>query len=202
MNKFVLYGAGGHAKVVADVLVANGFEIYTFIDSRKSGRYLGIELNKSILTCNEILNKIIAIGDNAIRKKIAESLSPTFGLAKHKSAEVSASVHIEEGCMVLHQAVVQAGSKIGKHVIINTRASVDHDCVIDDFVHVAPGSILCGNVKVGEGTLVGAGTTVIPNITIGKWCIIGAGSVIIKDVPDYSVVVGNPGRIIKSKQNG
>jgi acetyltransferase EpsM len=85
--------------------------------------------------------------------------------------------------------------------IINTNASVDHHCIIEDFVHIAPSSTLCGNVKVGEGSHVGAGSTIIQNIRIGKWCVIGAGAVITKDIPDYSLVVGVPGKIIKSLRN-
>jgi acetyltransferase EpsM len=86
---------------------------------------------------------------------------------------------------------------ICKHVIINTAASVDHDCKIADLVHISPNSTLCGNVKVGFGSHIGAGSVINPNITIGKWCIIGSGAVIIRDIPDYAIVVGNPGKIIK-----
>ena len=97
--------------------------------------------------------------------------------------------------------VLQSGTKIGKHCIINTKASIDHDCIIDDFVHISPSVTLCGNIVVGEGTHVGAAATIIPNIKIGKWCVIGAGAVITKDVPDHSLVVGVPGKIIKSLEN-
>ena len=92
------------------------------------------------------------------------------------------------------KVVVNSGTKIGKHCIINSAAVVEHDYVIDDFVHVSPNATLTGGVEVGEGTYIGAAAVVIPNITIGKWVTIGA--VIINDVPDYAVVVGNPGKII------
>ena len=75
---------------------------------------------------------------------------------------------------------------------------MDHDCSLEDFVHICPHATLCGNVSVGEGTQIGAGATVIQGIKIGKWCMIGAGAVIIEDVPDYSVVVGVPGKVIKT----
>lgn len=100
--------------------------------------------------------------------------------------------------MIMQNAVVQSSSKIGKHCIINTSASIDHDCLIEDFVHISPNSALCGNVKVGEGTWIGAGSTIIPGVKIGKWSIIGAGSVVTKDIPDYSLAVGNRCRVIKS----
>ena len=77
--------------------------------------------------------------------------------------------------------------------------TVDHDCVIGDFVHIAPGVNLAGNVSVGDGSMVGVGTSVIPGIRIGKNCIVGAGSVVIEDVPDNSVVVGSPARIVKKR---
>ena len=81
--------------------------------------------------------------------------------------------------------------------IINTSCSIDHDCTLEDYVHVSPNATLCGTILVGEGTHIGAGATIIPNISIGKWVTIGAGAVIIENVPDHAVVVGNPGRIIK-----
>ena len=93
---------------------------------------------------------------------------------------------------------MQSSVKIGKHVIINTAASIDHDCIVEDFAHVSPNATLSGNVKVGEGSHIGAGAVIIPNITIGKWAMIGAGSDVTKNVPDYSVVVGNPARKIKT----
>jgi acetyltransferase EpsM len=98
----------------------------------------------------------------------------------------------------MQNAVIQSGVRIGRHVIINTCAIVEHDCTIEDFVHVSPNSTICGNVRVGEGTHVGAGTVIIPGINVGRWSIIGAGSVIIRDVPDSVMILGNPGRIIKT----
>jgi acetyltransferase EpsM len=86
---------------------------------------------------------------------------------------------------------------IGKHCIINTNASVDHDCLLEDFVHVSPNATLCGGVRIGEGTHIGASAVVIPEIKIGQWVTVGAGSVVINDIPDYATVVGNPARIIK-----
>jgi acetyltransferase EpsM len=99
----------------------------------------------------------------------------------------------------MHGAILQADVQIGVHCIINTGASVDHDCVIDDYVHISPHTTLCGNVTVGEGSHIGAGATIIQGIKIGRWVTVGAGTVIIRDVPDYAVIVGNPGRIIKIK---
>ncbi|WP_339903946.1 DapH/DapD/GlmU-related protein [uncultured Cyclobacterium sp.] len=84
----------------------------------------------------------------------------------------------------MEAAIVKVNSHIGKQVIVNTAASVDHDCVVGDFVHIAPQATLCGGAEIGEGTLVGANSTVLPGVKVGKWCSIAAGAVISKDLPD------------------
>jgi acetyltransferase EpsM len=94
-------------------------------------------------------------------------------------------------------AVLNARASIGRHVIINTGAIVEHECVIADYAHISPNATLCGNVHVGEGSQVGAGAVVIPNIRIGSGSMIGAGSVVIRDVPNNTLVFGNPARAIK-----
>lgn len=143
---------------------------------------------------------IIAIGNNAERAEIAAVLQSDFALAVHPTAIIAASAQIGEGTVVFAGAIVQPNSRIGRHVIINTGASVDHDNIIGDYAHISPKAALCGHVEVGEGSHVGVGAVVIPKVKIGKWCKIGAGAVIIRDVPDYSTVVGNPGRIIKTEK--
>lgn len=95
---------------------------------------------------------------------------------------------------------INPSASIGNHCIINTGSIVEHDCVLSDFVHISPKAALAGNVFVGEGTQIGIGAAVIQGIKIGKWVTVGAGAVIIKDIPDYAVVVGNPGKIIKIKE--
>jgi acetyltransferase EpsM len=94
-------------------------------------------------------------------------------------------------------AIIQTGTKIGKHSIINTGACIDHDCIIGDFVHIAPNCSLAGGVSVGEGTFFGIGSSIIPNKTIGRWTNVGAGSVIITDQPDNCTTLGIPAKPIK-----
>jgi sugar O-acyltransferase (sialic acid O-acetyltransferase NeuD family) len=101
------------------------------------------------------------------------------------------------GNMFLQGTIIQAQARIGNHVIINTGARVDHDCILDDYVHAAPGVILCGCVTIGEGAFIGAGSVIIPGKRIGAWATVGAGSVVINDIPDFAVAVGNPAKIIK-----
>jgi sugar O-acyltransferase (sialic acid O-acetyltransferase NeuD family) len=140
---------------------------------------------------------IIAIGDNKTRKAVAAKTKHRFANTIHASAVTSPFCMMGVGNMILHGAVIQAQARLGNHVIMNTKAQIDHDCVIGDFVHLGPASVLCGAVTVGEGTFIGAGAIIVPGKKIGAWATIGAGSVVIQDVPDFAVAVGNPARIIR-----
>lgn len=195
----LIYGIGGHAKVVLDCLKAEKHIVDgIFHDLNEVDKFLSYPvLGKYKSEKSENTPLIIAVGDNKIRKEVSGFIKHKFGKIAHPSALISEYSEIDEGTVVLHNSVIQAGTKIGKHCIINTSASIDHDNELDNFVHISPNATLSGTVKVGEGTWIGSGATVINNITIGKWCVIGAGTVITKDIPDYSVVVGNPGKIIK-----
>ena len=124
-----------------------------------------------------------------------------YGTIADPTATIANDVPVGLGSVVIRHAILQAGVKIGQHVIINTSASVDHDCQIYDFAHIGPNVTLCGNVSVGEGTLIGAGAVLIPGITIGSWSVIGAGTVVRESVPDNVIMAGNPGRIIKVIQH-
>lgn len=202
-NKIILYGASGHAKVISSIVEAMDRVIDILFDDNEKIINLNQYrvLNGYDKNYNPNIPIIISIGDNKIRKKISEKISHPFAILIHPSSIIDKKVIIESGSVVFHNAIVQRDSIVGKHCIINTNASIDHDCIIEDFVHLSPSATLCGNIKVGEGTHIGAGATVIPNIKIGKWCTIGAGAVITKDIPDYSLVVGVPGKIIKTLKN-
>jgi len=195
----LIYGTGGHAKVVVDILLRNpSIMISAFFDDNKPDRdylsYPVLAYDKNLFEGEKI---IIAIGDNQARKSVADKMGHGYTKVVDLSSIVSNSSIIGDGCMVMHGAILQAYSSIGAHTIVNTGASIDHDCKIGEFVHIAPQVTLCGCVEIGEGTLVGAGTTIIPGKKIGKWVVIGAGSVVISDIPDYSVAVGNPAKVIK-----
>ncbi len=191
-----LYGASGHAKVIMDILAANNIPVDALVDDNAKLKELqGVPVIHSAENCSSF---IISIGNNRIRKIIAERLQTYFITAIHPSAIISPTASIDEGTVVIQGAIVQADAKIGKHCIINTAATIDHECVIGDYVHISPNASLCGNVQVGEGTWIGAGTVIIPGVKIGKWSVIGAGSVVVKDIPDGVVAYGNPCRIIKS----
>ncbi|WP_317194217.1 acetyltransferase [Penaeicola halotolerans] len=195
-----IYGASGHAKVIIDILFTQNEGIRGIFDKNPEIKdILGLPVLGPLEDDFDFdAPTIIAIGSNIIRKNIAEKLASRteFGNAVHHSAIISDMVSIEEGTVVMHGAILQANTFIGAHVIINTAASVDHDCDIENFAHIAPHSTLCGGVSIGEGTLVGAGATIIPGVKVGNWCTIGAGAVITKDVPDGATVVGFD-RVIK-----
>lgn len=199
-NKY-LYGASGHAKVVLDILFSNDLKVVSILDDNP--KFIELSNTPVIQTKQFKFSPeqefIISIGDNSIRKKIVESNKWKYYTAVHSDATVSDFASIDLGTVVMPQAVINSEAKIGKHCIVNSRSVVEHDCVLADYVHVSPNASLAGNVTIGEGTQIGIGASVIQGITIGKWATIGAGAVIIKDVPDYAVVVGNPGKIIKIK---
>ena len=94
-------------------------------------------------------------------------------------------------------SILQSCCQTGKHCIVNTGAAIDHECILEDYVHVSPHATLCGNVEVGEGSWIGAGAVINPGVKIGKWTIIGSGSVVCKDIPDGVTACGSPCRIIK-----
>ena len=201
---YYLYGASGHGKVILEVIEASGNKVLGIFDD-------GENLPNSILEVPTLRFfpkekwgddnfLIISIGNNKTRKKIVNKFSVSYGIAIHPKSQLSSSAKIGEGTVLMAGSNINACALIGKHCIINTNSSVDHDCLIDDFVHISPNATITGGVSIGEGTHIGAGAIVIPGIKIGKWATIGAGAVIINDVPDYAIIVGNPGKVIKYKE--
>ncbi len=202
-TKVVLYGASGHGKVILDILQSNFVTVDVIIDDHPKVTHIAEVpvLHSSLITFSAIENMIISIGNNRVRRMISISSITPFLVAIHPKAIVAKSAFIGEGTVVMAGALINPDVKIGKHSIINTGAIVDHDCIVEDFVHISPGVSLAGNVLIGEGTHVGIGAVIIQGVKIGRWATIGAGAVILKDVPDYAVVVGNPGKIIKFNSN-
>lgn len=198
-EKQYLFGASGHAKVVLDILFSNNVKVEAILDDNPKVSHLSTipVIHADQFQFNDNQEFIISIGNNVIRKKIVEKNNFKYYLAIHSDTTVSKFAIIEEGTVVMPQAVINSDAKIGKHCIVNSRSVIEHDCVLQDYVHISPNASLAGNVFVGEGSQIGIGASVIQGIKIGKWVTIGAGAVIINDVPDYAVVVGNPGKIIK-----
>lgn len=200
-----LYGAGGHSKVITDILKSLGVEVLGVFDDKPCGAKLKImAVNSGVRVQGIKFPKldaplIISVGDNLRRAELDLMLreNAEYGQAIHGQTIISNKAVIGEGTVILQGAIVQSAAKVGRHVLVNTAASIDHDNEIGDYAHISPQATLCGHVKVGEGTHIGAGAVVIPSIKIGKWCTIGAGAVVIKDMPDYATAVGNPARVIK-----
>lgn len=184
--------------MVIDLIRMSGEKIDGVFDDNPSiDNILGYKIVGKIDKASTIKGSfIIAIGNNSIRKKISTMANLCYKSVKG-NCHISPGASIGEGSVVMNGACINIGTYIGNHAIINTGACVDHECIIDDFVHISPNATLAGNVKVKEGTHIGSGATVIEGINIGKWATIGAGAVIIKDIPDYAVVIGVPGKIIK-----
>lgn len=203
MNRIYVIGAGGHAKVVIRTLKEVGFEIESVLDddANKSGTMIEdipAESPISKLAKLELRNAVIAIGENHIRKEIAEKYGDIdWQTAIHPRAYVDPSVKIGRGTVVFAGAIIQSGAVIGDHCIVNTGAIVDHDCVIGNYVHVAPGCSLGGNVSIDEGVFCGIGSCVIPGIKLEKWARVGAGAAVVGDVPAGKTVVGVPAKPVK-----
>jgi sugar O-acyltransferase (sialic acid O-acetyltransferase NeuD family) len=160
-------GAGGHGLVVSEVLELQGVKVI-FHDDNKSGLPPLLEA----YDCPAI----VAIGDNATRKKIFEKLAYPVN-AIHPSAVISRSATLGWGVVVCAGVIINAYCEIGDNVILNTGCSIDHHCAVHAHAHIAPNAVLCGGVHVGEGTLVGANATVTPNKVISGWSLVKAGSV-------------------------
>lgn len=194
-----LYGAGGHAMVVRDIIESQGQTVSGVYDDNVTiSKWMEYDVSHDMITDEEV---IICIGNAEHRKKVAEKLQIggfEFGRAIHQTAVVSRFSTIGEGSVVMAGVVVNSGSQVGRHCIVNTGAVVEHGCCVEDFVHISPHTTLCGGLTVGEGTWIGAGTVVAQGVKIGKWCIIGAGSVVLRDIPDGVVAYGNPCRVIRN----
>lgn len=194
-----LFGASGHAKVIMDIIEAQGDSVHCLYDDAPHCSDIhGVPVYKADETI-VYGPLIISIGANHVRKLISERFSLEYAIAIHPTSIISPFATLGIGTVVMQNTLIQSDTEIGKHCIINSGASVDHECHIEDFVHISPHVTLCGNVKVGEGSWVGAGAVIIPGIKIGRWCTIGAGAVVIRDVPDGAVVAGVPGKVIKYK---
>ncbi len=190
-------GAGGHAKVVIASLVAAGHKVVGVLDDDREKwgtTLLGIPVQGGVdrlATGN--MRAIIAIGDNAVRLRIAAAYPKVDWITVvHPSATLHESVRLGRGVVVFAGSIVQPDTVVGDHVILNTGCTVDHDCVVGDFVHVAPGVHIAGGVSVGQGSLIGVGAAVVPRVRIGDGTTVGAGAVVVRDLPAGVVAIGVP----------
>lgn len=218
MANIVIWGASGHALVVAEIVrmrdhVDDPLRLVGFLDDVNPERRGAAFAGSRILGGREQLDAlrpsveylIFGFGDNQARLRCADlARAKGFRLftAIHKRAIVSRYMPIGAGTVIMAGAVVNPGCVIGENVIINTGATIDHECRIRDGAHICPGVHLAGNVTVGEGAFVGIGAAVAANVLIGYKAIVGAGSVVLKDVPYKTVSYGNPAKVARNIRPG
>ncbi len=216
MKEFLVYGAGGFAREVKDVIdamAAAGHQVRCsgFLDD--SGQNVGAVLNEApVLGGEEQIGGwkskaefLVGIGNPAVKRKVAEKvarLGGRFGNVFHPTAVTSRYVELGEGTIVTAGVILTNKIRIGRHVILNLDVTVGHDCILEDYATVAPGVHISGNVHIGEGTDVGTGAVIIQGVRIGRWSVIGAGTVVTKDIPDNCTAVGVPAKVIKTRPEG
>ena len=205
----VIVGAGGHGKVVLDVLQAAGkYRPVGFLDADPAlteSYVAGLPVLGSIhvvstLRRQGVAKAIVAIGDNRARLHYAALLEEE-GIelvnAIHPTAFVSPTATLGKNVAVAAMAAVGTEAKVGDSAIVNTSAVVDHECEVGAGAHVCPSAVLAGRVHVGRGAFVGAGARVIQCRTVGDFAVIGAGAVVIRDVAEMTTVVGVPAKSIR-----
>jgi sugar O-acyltransferase (sialic acid O-acetyltransferase NeuD family) len=206
-HEAVIIGYSGHAYVLVDILLANGYREIAYCEKIKMKynpynlMYLGIEYEEKVKENMIGKHIFLGIGENQQRSKVFNLLSAElyFPVIKAPSSSISDSVIIGEGSIVMPGSVINALSTIGFGAICNSSSIIEHNCIIGSFVHIAPGAVIAGNVTVGDHSFIGANSVIRQGIKIGANVIIGAGAVVVGDVPDNSIVYGNPARI---KKNG
>ena len=203
-DKLIIIGASGHGKVVADIAIKmNKWKYIAFLDDDESIKTsMGLEVigkTADALTYKDEADFFVAIGSNATREKIQEKLVEE-GLNVvsliHPSAVIGTDLEIGIGAAIMAGVVVNSSTRIGKGCIINTSSSLDHDNVIEDYVHISPGVNMAGTVKVGKGSWIGIGSIVSNNVNICSGCKVGAGAVVVKDITEPGTYVGVPVRKI------
>ncbi|MCG8349711.1 MAG: acetyltransferase [Chloroflexales bacterium] len=214
MQRVLILGAGGHAQVVADILMrasdaGASVEPLGYLDDNPhltDQRFLGLPVLGRMVDLGRVAHDalVIAIGDNATRRKLFASLQAQgehFAVARHPSAIIAPDAQIGPGVMICAGVIINSGCIIGANAILNTGCTIDHHNRIGDHTHIAPGVHLGGEVQIGEGGFVGIGAIVMPQRRVGSWSVVGAGAVVHRDIPADVVAVGVPARVIEPIQS-
>jgi UDP-N-acetylbacillosamine N-acetyltransferase len=212
--RVVVWGASGHALVVADILrLTAGIELVGFLEDDSSRRgeafgglkILGGQRDLEAIRRDGVQRVAIGVGDGAARLAAVDVVAAAgleLHTGVHPRAIVAESAVVGPGTVVAAGAIVGVAAHIGRAVIVNTAASVDHECVVEDGAHIGPGARLGGRVAVRRGAWVGIGATVRDRITIGEASIIGAGAVVVRDVPARVVAYGVPASVRRGVGDG
>ncbi len=205
-KEVIIIGAGGHGKVIADIILKRqeklneNIELKGFLDDRYDMNLeceiFNLPVIGKVKKAKELANEntyfIIAIGDNQIREEISKKYKVKYYTAIHPQAIVANEVEIEEGSVVMANTVINSYTRIGKHCIINTGSIIEHDNIIEDYVHISPNVALAGVVRVAKRSWIGIGSSVIEGISIGSDTLIGAGSVVVNNIGNNKKAFGNP----------
>lgn len=212
MKEVILWGGRGQARVVREALAYADFQVVAIFDNQPIPSpfpdvpiHLGREGFHAWLarrTATTALHACVAIGGSRGSDRLSllhwlqqQGVQPLTVI--HPRAFVAADAHIGDGAQILAMSAICSNVTLGRAVIVNTSASIDHDCVIGDGVHIGPGANLAGEVCVDEYAFVGAGAVVLPHLKIGRSAIVGAGAVVIRDVAADEVVAGNPASALR-----
>jgi len=216
MKNIVLFGSGGHAKVIADIFEKEKLsKVLGLIDSN---REIGMDCFgynvlgsfddlPSLIKKYRIDGGVVAVGDNWRRYLMVQKILkmiPNFNFVKaiHPSAQIAGQVILQKGTVVMPGAVINSSTDIGEFCIINTNTSIDHDNIFENYSSIMPNAATGGNVRVGEFSALGMGANVLQKIQIGTHTVIGAGSVVMENADDYSVIIGTPAKVIKTREKG
>jgi sugar O-acyltransferase (sialic acid O-acetyltransferase NeuD family) len=216
MDALLIVGASGHAKVVADIVQRQGlWRVAGFIDAAlpAGAEHFGLPVLGAEADLPEAARThgaralLVAIGDNAVRARVVArvaALAPelTFATAVHPAASVARGAEIGPGSVVMPGAVLGPDTRVGRHCIVNTGASLDHDGLLEDFASLGPGATLGGNVRVGAFAHIGLGASVLHGRTVGEHALLGAGAVAVADVPARTVAFGVPARPVRLREPG
>ena len=197
MNKIYIYGASGHGLVVADIAKLCGYKEVIYVDDGDNDN-----LSFEDIRSNNKIPLAFGIGDNNVRHSLFEKvIKSRFEVVTlvHPSAIISPSVTIGIGSVVMANVIINAKSKIGKCVILNSSSIIEHENIIEEFTHISPAVALSGNVTIEAFTHIGIGSCIKQGITVGKNCIVGAGSTVLKNIEDNKMCFGTPCKIIRNK---
>jgi sugar O-acyltransferase (sialic acid O-acetyltransferase NeuD family) len=203
----VIIGAGGHSKVIVDIVIKSGDKVAGFLDDGLDigTNVLGFPILGQIDEFEKYIENyfVVAIGNNYTRKIIAEMFPElNYYTAIHPTAVIGMDVEIGRGTVIMANAVINSSTMIGNHCIVNTAAIVEHDNIIHDYVHLSPNAVTGGAVNIGELTHIGIGASITNNINIIGECVIGAGSVVVNNIMEKATYVGVPARILKKEIQG
>ena len=216
-SPLIIVGAGRHGKELAAYLQdppgqGRRIGLAGFVDeAKRGGPFAGSKILGGFLELGRLVRRspakkffyITAAGDNRTRMALVEKIeqlkAPNLQAwtYRHPDAFVGRGVQVGEGTCLVPGAILTADVRMGRHCIVNVKASVSHDCSIGDFVNLNPGATVCGDVRIGRGCYLGAGATVIDKVSIGEWTVVGAGAVVVGDLPPRVTAVGIPARVIK-----